>query len=68
MEEKEKTEFSSIKVEPLNENKKPSLNKIDTLDFVNVELSKTKFFLVILALIISLIISSLDISIVATAY
>lgn len=67
MKENEKTEFSTIKVEPSNKIKKPSLNEIDTLDFVNVELSKTKFFLVILALIISLIISSLDISIVATA-
>jgi len=38
-----------------------------SIDAVNVQLSKTKFFLVILALIISLAMSSLDISIVATA-
>jgi len=49
-------------------------NKIDfkrensnSLDAVNVQLSKTKFALVILALIISLVMSSLDISIVSTA-
>jgi len=40
MKENEKTEFSTIKVEPSNKIKKPSLNEIDTLDFVNVELSK----------------------------
>jgi len=37
------------------------------IDAVNVEITGTKFFLVILALIISLIMSSLDISIVSTA-
>jgi len=38
-----------------------------SIDAVNVQLSKTKFFLVILALIVSLTMSSLDISIVSTA-
>ncbi|ORX50751.1 hypothetical protein BCR36DRAFT_412245 [Piromyces finnis] len=49
------------------ENNKNEFNKTNSLDSVNVQLSQTKFFLVIVALIISLIISSLDISIVATA-
>jgi len=59
----------SITIEDKNNNiKERSENEIKkSIDAVNVQLSKTKFVLVIIALIISLAMSSLDISIVATA-
>ncbi|OUM63035.1 hypothetical protein PIROE2DRAFT_10503 [Piromyces sp. E2] len=73
MDEKENTNHSVIDVgefkkenEIKNQNN-PGLNKRNSVDSVNVQLSRTKFHLVIMSLIISLIISSLDISIVATA-
>ncbi|KAG4087943.1 major facilitator superfamily-domain-containing protein [Neocallimastix lanati (nom. inval.)] len=51
-----------------NKNEIQKSNQINNnKDDVNVQLSRTRFFLVIMALIISLIMSSLDISIVATA-
>jgi len=63
----------TLKIESVeNENQQEIRNDIKksvskSIDAVNVKLSKTKFFLVILALIVSLTMSSLDISIVSTA-
>jgi len=73
MEEISNVDQNILKDNPMNsENKeqhietaKETLKK--SIDAVNVELSKTRFFLVILALIVSLAMSSLDISIVSTA-
>jgi len=59
----------TFKVENEIQQRKDSIRRSvsKSIDAVDVKLSRAKFFLVILALIVSLVMSSLDISIVSTA-